>query len=325
MNKNKIKMLLKNNKKIYNIVSYIYVFLFDHKRLEKKRKYGNKNSDKSILLIRPNSEDGIQGLMSLFIQTIRWVEYANRKGMIPFIDFKNYKTQYSDGTNVWEYFFSQPSALTIEEVYESENVVISGTTLYPQVNDKLFRGEVFFDEKLCKNCYHAIWDNIKLNEKVENVVREENINIHVENCIGAYLRGTDYIRLKPSGEYVQPQIDEFIEKLGEFVRKYPEKNIFLVTEDDMYFTKIRECFGDKVKTVSFDSFIKNYNESTYLSKTGVLNKDKYKRGMDYLVKIVLLSRCEQFVGSITMGSIAAYTLNGGNYKEKYIFDLGLYQ
>ena len=36
MNKNKIKMMLKQNKKIYSIVSYIYVFLFEHKRLEKK-------------------------------------------------------------------------------------------------------------------------------------------------------------------------------------------------------------------------------------------------------------------------------------------------
>ena len=60
--------------------------IFNHDRLEKNKCYGDKNSDKRILLIRPNTEDGVQGLMSLFVQTMRWIEYSNRKGMIPFID-----------------------------------------------------------------------------------------------------------------------------------------------------------------------------------------------------------------------------------------------
>lgn len=324
MNKNKIKMILGRNKRIYNIGSYIYVSIFNHDRLEKNKCYGDKNSDKRILLIRPNTEDGVQGLMSLFVQTMRWIEYSNRKGMIPFVDFKNYMTQYSDGTNIWECFFTQPSNLTIEEVYSSKNVILSGTTLKPQVNTMLFRSTIFFDRKLCGQCYDIIWNNIRISDAVEKIVAKENNFLHVEHCIGAYLRGTDYVQLKPAGEYMQPTLDEFIKKLDEFVKKYPQKDIFLVTEDYTYYCTMKEQYGDKIKIVSFDSFVKNYSGQDYLSKAGVLERNPRKRGMEYLVKMLLLSRCESLVTSITMGSIATYALNGGNYKEKYVFDLGVY-
>ena len=325
MNKNRIKQILKKNEFIYNVISYGYIYLFKHSRLEKKKEYGEKNSDMQILLIRPNTEDGIQGLMSLFIQTMRWIEYSNRRKLIPFVDFKNYKTQYSDGTNAWEHYFTQPSKLTIEEVYQSKNVVISGTTLRQQVNPKLFRGEVFFDKDLCKSCHDVIWNNIKLSFTAEKIVEEEDSKIDTANCIGAYLRGTDYVKLKPAGEYVQPEVEEFIEKLNEFVKKYPTANIFLVTEDYSYYLKIKEAYKEKVKTVSFDSFIVNYDGKDYLSKTGLLNKNPQKRGMDYLTKIVLLSKCKYLVSSITMGSIAAYSMNGGKYEDEIIFYKGVYQ
>jgi len=325
LNKNKIKLILKKNEIMYNIIRYGYVCLFEYDRLEKKKQYGEKNGDKCILLIRPNTEDGIQGLMSLFIQTMRWIEYARREKMIPFVDFKNYKTQYTDGTNIWEHYFTQPSKLTMEEVYQSKNVIVSGTTLREQVNPKLFRREVFFDKDICKCCYDVIWNNIKLSSAVEKIVEEENDKINTANCIGAYLRGTDYVKLKPAGEYAQPEVEEFIEKLDKFVKKYPTANVFLVTEDYYYYLKIKEVYGGKVKTVSFDSFVENYDGKDYLSKTGLLDENPQKRGMDYLTKIVLLSRCKYLVSSITMGSIAAYSMNGGKYEDEMIFDKGVYR
>lgn len=84
-------------------------------------------------------------------------------------------------------------------------------------------------------------------------------------------------------------------------------------------------FAELITTVSFDSFISGYDGKGYLSKSGLLEEDKKKRGIDYLVKIILLSRCRYLISSITMGSIAAYCFNGGKYEDKYIFDLGYYE
>ena len=77
-------------------------------------------------------------------------------------------------------------------------------------------------------------------------------------------------------------------------------------------------------TVSFDHFVDNYTGKDFLSRSNVLDTDPKKRGIEYLAKIVLLSRCGSLISSITRGSIAAFAMNGGKYSRTYIFDLGFY-
>lgn len=326
MYKNKIKKVLRKNPSLLRYLQYIYNMFFHKDRLMQKCSFGNMYDTDQILIIRPTTDDGIQGLMSLFIQAMRWVDYANRKGVIPYIDFKNYKTQYYDGIgNVWDYFFTQPSSLSIDEVYNSKRVIVSGATWYKTVDETLFRGEVFNDSKLSEKCFSVIWNNIDYSDEVKNIVEKENKVIQAEKCIGVYLRGTDYIQLKPTGEYVQPDIESVIQKVDEFIHRYGNLKIFLVTEDYKYYHSMKQKYKDEIKIVSYDKFIQNYDGKNFLSKSNVLEENPKKRGMDYLVKIVLLSKCKYLVSSITMGSIAAYSLNGGVYEDSYIFNLGFYK
>lgn len=325
MNKMKLKSVINRHPSLFKVVQYLYTVTMHKDRLMKSVSYGDINSDIKILLIRPNSQDGVQGLMSLFIQALRWIEYAGRNNYVPYVDFKNYNTQYSNNQdNVWEYFFKQPSGLTENEVYNSKNVVISGVSLKECVDLTLFRGEVFSDRVLLERCFKIIQNNIAYSEETLALVEQESEWLNIESCIGLYLRGTDYVRLKPSGEYVQPNIDDVLKKVDEFCERYAESNVFLVTEDYDYYQKLLGRYGNKIVIVSFDSYVQNYTGKDFLSKSNVLNSDKKKRGMDYLVKIILLTRCRYLISSITMGSIAAYCINGGNYEDEYIFDLGLY-
>lgn len=308
------------------ISQVLYACLRDKDRLMQKVHYGELNADKNILMIRPNSEDGIQGLMSLFVQAMRWVDFAQRKNFVPYINFKDFKTQYFDGeNNVWDFFFTQPSSLSYNEVMHSKNVILSGVTITPNVNNSLFRDQIFIDKKLNSYCSDIFDDNLAFSHAVEEVVQDESQRLDIQNCIGVYIRGTDYVKLRPSGEYVQPSIEQMIQKIREFMEKHPNNNLFLVTEDNDYYQRLKCEFGEQLLIASFDSFIENYSGNDFLSKSSVLNPDLISRGRDYLVKIVLLSRCKYFIGSITMGSIAAYSLNGNRYNDAYIFKLGYYR
>jgi hypothetical protein len=293
--------------------------------LQHKVHLGNINNKTTIYLIRPNSEDGVQGLMSLFIQTMRKIDYALSMGYIPFVDFQNFKTQYYDGNhNVWEDYFTQPSKLSLEEVYSSKNVVFSGVSFWKNEDTSLYKATIFTDKTLLKKCHKLIWDNISYSVSVSSVVSIEKERLDIEECIGVYIRGTDYVKLKPPGEYVQPTVEQMIQVMKEFKTKYPSTDFFVVTEDGYIFQKIKAEFKEKVKIASFDSFIMDYDGQNYLSKSNVLNENKKNRGLDYIVKIILLSKCKYLISSITMGSIAAYALNGDEYLDKYIFDLGIY-
>lgn len=322
--KSKIKYRIENCRPLFRASRYLYTCLFKRDRLPRTRCYGEKNPGKTVFVIRPNSEDGVQGLMSLFIQSMRWLDYARKKGYEPYIDYRTYETQYSDGSNIWDYYFTQPSALTYEEVYSSKRVKQSGPMLFDDVDYTLYERNIFFDQVSLDKCHHIIADNIRLSDEALARVEAEDREIHTQNCIGIYIRGTDYTGMKPSGEFVQPTVEKVIRKTDELLKEHPDKKLFLVTEDAKNYRALRERYGDRLLTISSDRFIDNYDGKDFLSKSNVLEEDRKKRGMDYLVKIVLLSRCSGIITSITRGSIAAYAMNGGRYESEYVFDLGIY-
>ena len=324
--KDKIKAKYRKNQNLIRLMRFFYNALKRPNYLERKIHLGLKENKSIIYLIRPNTEDGVQGLMSLFIQTMRKIDYAVSKGYVPYVDFKSYKTQYYDGkNNIWEFFFLQPSDLKYEEVYNSKNIIISGVSLRKNEDTTLFKDTIFTNKHMCMLCHNLIFDNLSFSKEVNEIVKEQNKLINVESCIGIYIRGTDYVKLKPSGEHIQPSVELVIKKSKEFINKYPDSKFFLVTEDYDIYIKLIEAFGDLIQIAKFDTFVKNYTGDNFLSRSNVLEKDTKKRGMDYLVKIILLSKCKYLISSITMGSIAAYAINGNKYRDVFIFDLGLYE
>lgn len=305
-------------------LKYFYYCIARRDILQKKKSYGKENDNKIVYVIKPDYQDGVEGLLSLLHKQVLYIDYAKRKGYIPYVDWKNYKTQYYDGeNNVWNYFFKQPSEISGKEVYSSKNVYLSGWT-FKNINPLgLFESRIFFDKKIEKRSYDVLISNLGFCDEVLKIVEEEAKNIGVDSCIGVYVRGTDYIRLKPSGEYIQPDIKQVEEQIINFTNKY-NAPIFLVTEDGDIYDSLISKFGTSIRIVSYDSFIRNYDGKDVLSKSNVLDEDKKLRGQRYLVKMILLSRCKYLISSITQGSKFSYALNGGRYIDEYIFNLGLY-
>lgn len=305
-------------------LKYFYYCLARRDILQKKVTYGNKNADKTIYIVKPDYQDGVEGLLSLIHKQVLYIDQAKKRGFIPYVDWKNFKTQYYDGkNNAWNYFFKQPSDITEKDVYESKNVYLSGWT-YKNINAVgLFEEDIFFDKILEDKSYEILKNNLVFNDEIVNAVEEEARQLDIDNCIGVYVRGTDYVKLRPSGEYVQPSIEQVSKQITRFIDKY-QAPIFLVTEDGEIYDALVNKFGKYIRIVSYDTFIRNYNGKEVLSKSNVLEEDKKQRGQKYLVKMMLLARCKYLISSITQGSKFSYALNGGKYQDEYIFNLGLY-
>lgn len=314
----------RKHKKLGYLVKYLYYCVAKRNILQKRMSFGQMNSDRVIYVIKPDYQDGVEGLLSLINKQILYIAYAKEKGYCPYIDWKNYKTQYYDGkNNAWEYFFKQPSNLTENEVYKSKKVYLSGWRFKTVNPEGLFEADVFTDKRIRGKSSEMLCEHIHFSDEVLSIVNKEATSLNISECIGVYIRGTDYVKLKPSGEYVQPSVDQMKCKIREFENKY-NAPIFLVTEDGEIFDSLKKEFGDIIRIVSFDTFIRNYEGKDVLSKSDVLEKDKKLRGQKYLAKMILLAKCKYFVGSMTQGSKFSYILNNGNYSDEYVFDLGLY-
>lgn len=305
-------------------IKYFYYSLVRRDVLQKHTSYGNMKNTNTIYIVKPDYQDGVEGLLSLMLRQVLYINEAKNKNFIPYVDWKNYNTQYYDGkNNAWDFFFMQPSSLTEEDVYHSQNVMLSGWT-FKNINPYgLLDQNVFFDKKIKEQSNKILHNCLQFNNQVNDMVERESIKIDIQNCIGVYVRGTDYTRLKPPGEFVQPNIDQIKSKVSEFLKKY-DLPIFLVTEDGDIYDSLLNSFPNKIRIVSYDSFIRNYSGKNVLSKSNVLEENKKIRGQKYLVKMILLSKCKYLISSITQGSIFSYSLKDGNYEDEYIFDLGLY-
>lgn len=324
MKKEKMKRILIKNKRIYNITSLAYLYLKKYSGRRHKVSYGEENPNKIFYLIRPRT-NGVEGLMALFLEICKNLAYADKMGYIPYIDMKNYYTQYSNHIdNVWDFYFTQPSSYSEKEVYNSKNVILSGFSFFSSFSTDMFTYKIFEDSDLNRKCYDLIFSKINFTKAVNELVEKEIFNLHLDKSLGVYIRGTDYVKLRPVGEHVQPNIEDLVCKIKEFERKFKFNYIFVVTEDYEIYKRLECEFSDKIKTVSYDSFIKGYNGKSFLSKSDVFKENPYTIGLNYLVKLILLSKCRYFVGSITKGSIATYIFNKNKYEDYYVFNLGIY-
>ena len=321
------RMLFKFPKPVIDSFYSVYNRIAYPDMAEQKKNFGEKNQDRTIYIIRPRT-DGVEGLMSLFLNTVKQLSYAEIKGYCPVVDFMNYETQYKDKLldepNVWEYYFKPVSELTLTDAYQSKNVILSGLSCRNKCYDYL---DQKLDEKSLDKARDFVKRRIAFAEKIEEAAQKELSFIVPEKTLGLYLRGTDYIKLKPAGHPVQPSPDDAIKKAEGMMKKYNLENVFLVTEDEEIYLKVKAFYGKKLKLVSFDSFIRNYIGDTFLGKDQTLldqlAKSPYERGKNYLVKLIVLSRCKCFVGGNTCGSWAANVFSQG-FAESFIFDLGIY-
>lgn len=167
---------------------------------------------------------------------------------------------------------------------------------------------------------------IKFSKKAYELYNKELKHISPQKNIGLYLRGTDYINLKPIGEPIQPTVAQAIEHVNTYIENEKNANVFLVTEDERIYKEVKSNLGERIVIVSFDNYIKNYSERDFLANghsLTQLGENAHIRGLNYLVKIMLLSNCKYIVGGKTCGSWAACMLADESTKID-IFELGNY-
>lgn len=310
---------------VYALYNYIYYF----KHRETKKNFGTLNPNINFYVIRPRP-NSVQGLMSIFMETIKQINYSIEKGYIPIIDFQNYTTQYNDlnqkEKNVWKYYFKQVSNYELDEVYKSQNVYLSGLNSI-ELCPKEFNQN--FDKQSMEKVRSIVKKYIVCNDNVNNFVNAQlrEMNIDIDKTIGLYLRGTDYTKLKPAGHQKQPTINEALNQTDIMLDKTKYSNIFLVTEDIEIYKQVKNHYGSKLKSITKDKFISNYSGKDFLindkDSINQLSTSPYERGLMYLSKILILSKCSAIVAGNTSGSWGAFALSNG-FKYEYIFNLGRY-
>lgn len=302
------------------------------KQTEVEKCFGNKNPDNTFYVIRREGEK--LGLMSFFNTHLGHINYAIQKGYIPVIDMQNYKNIYLEESdvgkkNAWEFFFEQPykKKYSLEEVYQSRHVILCDMSqTLPRPDDNMD----FLMNKLAYRYWHEIYcQYCQVNETIEKAVKDyydREFKPYIKKggrILGVLLRGTDYYSLRPQGHPIQPDIDVAVAEVEKYMKKWNCTNIYLVTEDEEILRKMTEEFSEKM--LRYDSKIYKYSGSGYIGDAEGIQRenDKYERGKEYLCSVLLLTKCNCFIGGRTSGTVAMHVMSEG-FEHEHFFDYGRY-
>lgn len=269
------------------------------------------------------------GFFSYFNIYISCIKTYIIKGYIPIVELESFPNIFnsfkanSSTENPWEYFFNQPFGYTIKNIKKKAK------------NIKFFNCENEETKPRCLDIYSKkiaidFWHNIALKyiPIKDSILKETNIIIKTlfsnsKNLLGVLIRGTDYIAIKPRGHPIPPKVETVIKDIKEMDNKYKYDYFFLATEDNLIRNALYKVFGKKLKYLLPKRNINyNYLSPKYLSYTESI-KGNLANMKDYLINIIILSKCIDIIASRTNGSVGAFIFSEG-FRNIKIYYLGLY-
>ncbi len=297
---------------------------------EREVSYGDENPDKTFYVIRPyyflkkNELSTLPArLMYNYYRNLHFIAYAINKGWIPVVDWENYgmldhQEEYPiNGTkNGWEYFWKQPSAYSLEEVYKSKNVVLStrntlDTSFIPPCKyPKPYQKNAEECAKKCKQ-YDKL---IQFNKFTLDYINEKVNNLFPQNAriLGVSMRGTDYKTLILPGHPEQPEIEDLICYIKKYMWEWDMEYIFIACEAQGIIDAVKKEFGNKVIVLPRKRYLKEPevgNNPLYVSG------QRYQTNLDYVTEMAMLSKCTSLLASYSGGVRIAVIWNRGKYEH----------
>jgi len=310
---------------------------------EKRKSFGKLNPDITFFVIRPyflsapnpiaNAEPH---LFALYYRTIQLIAYAVENNLVPIVDWKNYgrvafeEDHPVNGTeNCWEYFFKQPSMYTLDEVYNSKNVILSHRD-WVSDNDGTYvptaQATAPFEKYLeayASRCHKYLQYTQFNTYTLEYITSwEEKLLPKNEKILGVALRATSYGSKAITGHPIQPSFDELVEYIRESLIKNKIEYLFFVCEAEGPVIAIKESFGDKAIVLPRLRHVEAPTpEYNVMYEPG----NRYQSNLDYLTEIYLLSRCTALCATMTAGIRTAAIWNSGAYKHMNVINKGKYK
>mgnify|MGYP000946775976 CR=1 FL=1 len=298
---------------------------------------GEKNPDKNIFLIEVN---GAMGAMYRYMLYALWE--AERLGFTPVIKFNKdcfyQEANPVDGTsNAFEYYFVQPTNVTLSDVYESKRIFLFESPHLSRIEYDLGNlnpdspvGYVV-NEKYLEVLAGVAHRYLHLNEKTKRFLARGFHQIFPQDdvekkVLGVHIRGTDFA-LQWEGHPNMVMVEDFFSVIDEVLGKEGGFNhIFLATDDNTRLAAFKERYGNRL------SYYEDVHrgEGVRLAILDALERENthYLDGLEALRDMYTLAACDGLIAGLSQISISARIrrlADHGPYEYMKILDKGLYR
>ena len=229
-------------------------FFEDEFLVEKNLSFGDANKDVTFYILRAHWYERKNGFFNFYARAMVVYYHTQKKGYELLVDMKNYYTEYAGLErygidNVWEDYFQQPSVYSLDDAYQSTNVILSK-----------FMDEKYYDIDIAGFEHESLewWvaSRQMIAQKYKNWVKpvkilQDDLKKEIKrmegkgNVLGVIARGTDYAYLKPEKHFIPCNTDEFITYVKVYKRQFGYPILYLATEDEEILEKFKESFSEK--------------------------------------------------------------------------------
>lgn len=259
------------------------------------------------------------GFWSNFTCVLQGLDHADREGQLPVIDMERHRTRYSEdedgevlGTrNAWEYFFEQPSGMSVTtalalgaDEYEGDG---SGPFMIIDFTEANV-GAVRRRGRELVGKYIRVKPDVldKVNEIIPPGVHPDILGVHV--------RGTDMRRGFHSSHPIPAPPQTYLEEAVALDRQNGFTRIFLASDEAETIELFRMHFGNRLITTTAhrtpagqdlgDGYDWLFRSSRPLHK--------YRLGLEVLLDALLLARCGHLLcGCSNLSQAAMYFSDAG--------------
>lgn len=269
-----------------------------------------------------------EGLFASFLAVIKMMHIAIEENLIPVVDMQTEKNPYLSEFdvgkyNAWEYFFKQPFGEGIMDLGGCNMVYINEPpdNAFPSDSmDFLTNPEdVEWWRNFCRQYIHYSDRFLQYMERYSDVVSI----VEKHRTLGVYLRGTDYMVLRPENHSVVPSAEESIRNAYKMMEQHKCDKIFLSSEDLEMFHLFEKEFGNDLLYIEQKRYGHNLDRTIMMTKEFV-NSDVVHVGMNYLASVYLIAKCDALFAARCCGSIGALLLSDG-YEETIFWNRGRYR
>lgn len=275
-------------------------------------------------LIRRN--DAVPGLASHIITNLGQIVTGLNNGYIPIIDTVNADNMFTGlsklySVNAWELYFMQPMTAALEDIsFGKEVKILDGIPKFmPNYNmDCLMNPDLMAFWRNTMKKYMPL--SAELNNRVELCLK--SLPFAGAKVLGIICRGTDYTNIRPYNHPVQPSLDAVLAKADEFMHIHQCDYCYLATEDHDILKAFQNRFQDKLLTTQEIYYESDLPDT--INQTNISNHvDIHQKNMEYLTALILLSKCQYFMGGRTSGTVVSLLLSDG-FEGTYIWNCGRY-
>lgn len=254
------------------------------------------------------------------------IKYALDHDMIPVVDMQTRSNIYLrpdevGKANAWEFYFEQPCGYSLSDIAHAAHVTIWSDYRWcesPCAEKSFLSGADGRLEKWRELARKYVRVKGDVLSRIE-ARRQELFGESMDGVIGVFVRGTDYVRLRPYRHTVQPDPKVVLADVRKAVREKRFERVFLVTEDRAVYEMFHREFGERLLTVSSEFVDYNGGYIGDCRKPESHEGDYRRRGEEYLTAILLLAQCSHSIESRAGGSEMAAIFATGERHPSYYY------